>query len=300
MDVLQLTNAESPFFDAQLSGLRDVGVDCSVRTVGGEPSDRSPAEYVRFYPGVLRESIAPYDVVHANYGLLGPIALAQIRRPVVLTLWGSDVMGENRLVTSVSRFAARHSDAVVAPSRTLADRLDCSATIVPFGVDTDLFRPIPRAEARSEVGWGSDDRIVLFPYDVDRPVKNYDLARRVVDGADVEADLRTVSGVPYERMPYYMNASDALLVTSTRESGPMVVKEAAACNLPVVSTDVGFVSEVLDGVRNSGIGHTEADLADRLTDVLRTDRRSNGRDAVDVLSLAEMGRRLRTLYEYLD
>lgn len=299
MDVLQLTNAESPFFDAQLSGLRRAGVDCSVLTVDGDPGSRSAADYARFYPRVLRETATDYDVIHANYGLLGPVALAQTRRPVVLSLWGSDVMGESGLVTTISRFAARRSDAVVAPSQTLADHLDCPATVIPFGVDTGLFRPISRAEARAEVGWESDASVVLFPYDADRAVKNYDRARRVVDALAVDADLRTVSGVPYERMPYYMNASDALLITSDRESGPMVVKEAAACDVPVVSTDVGFASDALSGVRNSGVGRTEAELVARLERVLDSDRRSDGRETVDVLSLAEMGRRLRALYEYL-
>lgn len=297
MDALQLTNSQSPFFEAQLDGLARAGVDCTVATVEGTPKERSPLDYVRFYPAVLSYAANDFDVVHANYGLLGPVALAQPRRPVVLTLWGSDVMGEHALVTRASRFAARYADAVVAPSNALARALPVDSTVIPFGVDTHLFRPIPRDEARREVGWDSDARVVLFPYDPERPEKNYSLAEAVVARAREDVQLRTITGVPYERMPYYLNACDALLVTSRREAGPMTVKEAAACNVPVVSTDVGFVSEVLDGVEHSYVGTNADDLAAALDEVFSAGERSNGRDVVDVLSIEEMGTALRRLYE---
>lgn len=100
-------------------------------------------------------------------------------------------------------------------------------------------------------------------------------------------------------MPYYFNAADTLLLTSKYESGPMAVREAAACNVPVVSTSVGFVRDVLDGVSNSVVADDEASLADGLETVVSGDARSNGRDAVDGLGLDEMGDRLLDVYRRL-
>lgn len=299
MRALQLVNTRRSFFDQQVAVLEDAGVECTVLTVPGEhtaESNRSVLDYLRYQGEVLRSSLSDFDVIHANYGLLGPSALAQPRRPVVLTLWGSEVMGHAGWLDRTSRVSARWSDAVIVPSPAMTGGLDFEYDLVPFGVDTELFRPIPQADARERVGWDPDETVVLFPYPEGRTEKNYELAASVVDGLDVDADLRVVSGVPYERVPLYMNASDALLVTSDRESGPMVVKEAAACNLPVVSTDVGFVSQTLADVSGSAVCDSEAELVAALEDVLRDGSGSDGRSAVDDLGLERMGERILDVY----
>ena len=299
MKALQLVTNRRPFFDGQVRALEARGIDCTVVAVPGTYSPDSPRSvrhYAQFYLRTLRAALGDFDVIHANYGLVGPLALAQPRRPVVLTLWGTDLMGERDWLTRLSRESARLADATVLPSRAMASELEGSYTYVPFGVDTDRFRPIPRTIARDRVGWDRDRTVALFPYDPTRPEKNYDLARRVVDAAPVDVDLEVVSGVPYEEMPYYLNASDALLVTSTRESGPMVAKEAAACGTPVVSTDVGFVSDVPDATVGEGEGDLAAALAAAVDDRGRPD---GGRPAIDAeeYGLDRMGARLARLYE---
>lgn len=295
--VLQLVTTPRSFFDQQVRVLEERGVACTVVEVPRPTGGRGPGSYLRFYKRVLEET-APrsYDLVHVNYGLLGPIGLAQPIRPVVLTLWGSELKGDVGWLERTSRFAARHSDAVVVPTEGLARELSTPHTLVPFGVDTELFRPMDRATARERLGWDGEETIVLFPYDSERPVKNYPLARRVVERLPMDVELRTVSGRPYEEMPIVMNACDALLVTSRYESGPMVVREAAACNLPVVSTDVGFVAEVLANVENSYVARSEDELTTRLARVLRSGARSNGRTTVSHLGLDEMGERLLGVY----
>lgn len=298
LDVLQLVSTPRSFFDQQVRVLEDRGVRCTVVAVPRTGNGREVGDFGRFYARILREIAPPsgYDLVHANYGLIGPFALAQPIRPVVLTIWGSEVMGYSRRLDRITRFSARHSDAVIAPSTAVSRELETPHAVVPFGVDTELFRPLDRGEARATLGWDPDARIVLFPYDPDRAVKNYPLAKRVVERAAIDAELRTVSGLDYERMPYVMNASDALLVTSERESGPMVIKEAAACNLPVVSTDVGFAREVIGEVRYCTVGTSEADLIDGIERALESENRSNGRAVIDDLGLDRMGDRIATVY----
>ena len=302
MRVLQLYTSTRSFFEDQLRALEAVGVECTPLGVPGEfepGSYRSVTDYLRYVPQVLGHSLDGYDVIHANWGLLGPFALAQPARPVVLTLWGSDVMSDRRWLTELSRFGARHADATVLPSEAMRPALDGNGEQfhVPFGVDLDRFRPVDRETARERVGWETDRPVVLFPYDGTRPEKGYDRARRVVERADVDADLRTITGVPHEEMPDYMNASDVLLVASDRESGPMVVKEAAACNLPVVSTDVGFVRRTLSGVSHSYVRTDEAGLAAALEAAVEGPRRSDARAALEGLDLETMGERLVDVYE---
>jgi glycosyltransferase involved in cell wall biosynthesis len=298
MRVLQLATSRRSFFQNQVQVLEAQGVECETLIVPRpREGGRGPREYLSYYLQTLGRGIEDFDLVHVNYGLIGPLALAQPTRPVVFTPWGSDMMGSNWL-RHISDFTAQRSDAVISPSKSISRLLDVPHEYIPFGIDTDLFSPIDRETAREKVGWpmDTDERIVLFPYDPERPVKNYALAERVVSRVP-DATLKTVSGVPYEEMPTYMSASDALLVTSEHESGPMTVCEAAATNLPVVSRDVGFVTDVLGEVDQSAIANTEAELVSSLTGILSTGERSNGRSTIDRYSLDTLGRELVRVYQ---
>ena len=305
MHALQLvTNVDSRFFNQQVRYLEASGVRTTTLPVpgdryvsDGEVNQRSALDYLRLYPSVLRHSLRDYDLVHANYGLTAPAAVAQPSLPVVVSLWGSDLMGEFGWMSArVSRFA----DAVVVMSPEMARRLDIECHVIPHGVDLDRFSPIPTDEARTELGWDPDARHVLFPYSPERGVKNYPRAERVAGLArqqvDEPVELHTVTGVSHERMPVYMNAADALLITSRREGSPNSVKEAMACNLPVVSTDVGDVRDRLAGVSPSAVRTSDEGLADALADVLVAGERSDGREAAREISVERTNERLRDVY----
>jgi len=111
------------------------------------------------------------------------------------------------------------------------------------------------------------------------------------------AVLHAVTGVPHEEMPTHMNAADALLLTSKREGSPNSVKEAMACNLPVVATDVGDVADRLRDVTPSHVCRSDAELVDGLVDVLDRGVPSNGRAAIEPLGLERMAARIRDVYE---
>ncbi|MHB9286499.1 glycosyltransferase [Halobacteriales archaeon Cl-PHB] len=295
-----VTNPAAPFFQQQVASLEARGVTCDVLSPTGDhsPGDsRSLAGYVRLAVATLRESSSEYDLVHANYGLTAPAALAQVRLPVVLSLWGSDLHGRFGLA---SRTFARACDEVIVMTPEMASQLDRACHIIPHGVDFEVFRPIDRQTARETVGWPTDSRHVLFPYDPAREVKNYPLAADVVaavaDRFDETVDLRTVDDVPHGQMVHYLNAADALLLTSEREGSPNIVKEALACNVPVVSTDVGDVAFRLAGVSPSAACLSRDALVDALATVLRTDCRSDGRSSVRELSTEHTAARIEGVY----
>lgn len=305
MRVLNLTsNRMARFYVQQVDVLERLGVEQTTLSPPGNEhiqmdSDeaRSPLDYARFVPEVLSHVDADYDLIHANYGLSVPPALLQSKLPVVLSLWGSDLMGEYGWLCK--RLAAR-CDAVIVMSEDMAELLACEAYVIPHGVNFDRFRPIPRTEALETVGWDPEARNVLFPYPPNREVKDFPKARRVVAAVDdlleESVEIRTLSGVPHDEMPYYYNAADAMLMTSVHEGSPNSVKEALACNTPVVSVDVGDVRERLDGVDNAAVCDSEAELVSRLTTVLRSGERSNGREAIRELSLERMGERILEVY----
>jgi glycosyltransferase involved in cell wall biosynthesis len=305
MIVLNLVSTvNARFYEQQVKVLEDRGIDCTTATPPGdhlareEVTERSAGDYLRFIPEVISESLDGYDIVHANYGLTAPAALAQVRLPVVLSLWGSDLMGEYGWL---AKQCARYCEAVIVMSDEMARELSEPCHVIPHGIDMDRFAPRPREEVRAQLGWDPEARHVLFPYPPSHEVKNHPRAERVVERAsglvDADVNLQVVYGVPHVEVPTYMNASDALVLTSDREGSPNSVKEALSCNLPVVSTDVGDVAERLDGVSPSHVSDDDDELVSALADVLADPRRSNGREAVRDISLNQMGERIEDVYE---
>ena len=308
MRVMRLvTTPEKSFFEGETAALEAAGVDLTTVPVPGENtahstdatgSDyRSALDYLRHAASTFRHSFGDYDLVHASYGLTGPAALAQPNLPVVLTLWGSDLMGR---FGPVSRWCARRSDAVIVMSGEMAETLGQPCHVIPHGIDIERFSPRPPEAARAELGWSGAARHVFFPYPRKRAVKDFPRAERVVarvrERLDAPVELHVAEGIPYDRMPLHMNAADALLLTSEREGMPNTVKEALACDLPVVSTDVGDVAAWIEAVEPSAVGRTDDELVAALAEVLSRRERSNGREAVRQLAWPRVADRILGVY----
>ena len=144
-------------------------------------------------------------------------------------------------------------------------------------------------------------------------MKGYDVFRAVLERvgarrADAEELILTEPGTSYERVVAKLNAADVLLFTSRRgaEGSPTVVKEALAVGLPVVSTDVGDVTEMLLGVDPGGVVAWPADtvsqdawveaLALRVGAILDAGRRSDGREKRSRLRQEEVASKLLAIY----
>jgi glycosyltransferase involved in cell wall biosynthesis len=301
-----ITSHTSPCFQKQVSTLEAMGVQCDTLSISDarEQTDesikrRSVFEYGRFYTSAFKRSFGEYDLLHANYGLTAPPAVLQPNLPVVLSLWGSDLMGQ---FGEVSKQCAKLADEVIVMNDAMAAKLDCDSHVVPHGIDTERFHPISREDARDEIGWDQDERYVLFPYPPSRKVKDHPRAERVMGAVserfDGDVTLRTMSDVDHDRVYLYMNAADVLLLTSRREGSPNTVKEALACNLPVVSTDVGDVRTQLDGVSPSAVCDGDRELVDELVDVLDAGERPDSHEKVQrEMSIDRMGERILDVYE---
>ena len=305
MDVLTLTTyADAPFMTQQMAALEERGVSFTTLPVAGEVAadvDRSPIDYLRTVPRVSKAVRAgDYDLIHAHYGLTGPLALTQLRTPVVLSLWGSDVHGP---VAPISRVAARLCDEVVVMSEEMAAALGVDCRVIPDGVDLERFQPEPQAQAKRRVGWDDDTDVanVLFPYPPAREVKNYSRAERIVTVVDNLLErpvrFRTVHGVAHDAVADYMNAADALVLTSDSEGSPNSVKEALACNCPVVATDVGDVRERLAGVEPSHVATSDEGLVRGLMAIIERGERSNGREAAREVSIDRTADLMLAVYE---
>jgi glycosyltransferase involved in cell wall biosynthesis len=210
-----------------------------------------------------------YDIVHAHYGISGVPALFRWRTPLVITLHGSDAL-VGSIEPLICRLVCKLADAVIVVSKNIAARIH--GEIIPCGVDCEKFMPRDRIEARSRLGLPFEKQLVLFPYDPRRRVKRFDLATEAVkrlksSGHDI--DLLVVSNVTGDEMPWYYSAADVMILCSDSEGSPCAVKEALACNIPVVSTNVGDVMETMHGVSGTVVCEQKADaLAQGLENLL--------------------------------
>ena len=189
-----------------------------------------------------------FDVVHAHFGLTAWSALAVPAHTRALTLHGTDLRHpRTRLLTLA---ALGSVDLLAVVSAALADELPARAArraeVLPCGVEVERFHPLPRPEARAELGLDARGRYALFAADPARPEKRYD--RAVELAADAGAELLTLGGVEPARVPLLVNAANAVLVPSEREGFGLAVLEALACDVPVLATPVGVHEQALAGV----------------------------------------------------
>jgi glycosyltransferase involved in cell wall biosynthesis len=202
----------------------------------------------------------------------------------------------------LGQLVARKAEEVIVVSAHLAEYLpQRTYHVIPSGINPDLFRPIPLEKAREKLNLSLNKRLVLFAANPGNARKRYKLAQEGVAllNASVDAELIVANGVPYETMPLYMNACDVLLLTSMHEGSPNVVKEALACNLPVVSVDVGDVRQRIGPVAGCVVCPDDRPetIAMALEHVLERKGRVNGRSAVQDLDEHLFTQKVIAVYE---
>ena len=245
--------------------------------------------------------------------------IAYRRAPILLSYLGLDLLGaphgdrsasssfRSRINARILRRSASLMSRTITKSaemhRTLPRACRSRDDVVPSGVDDSLFVPMPRAHARDILGWDAEARIVLFGGIPGVRGKRLWLAEAACDVAAQRlpnVQLKKLGGIDPTVVPLMMNGADCLILPSVAEGSPNVIKEALMCNLPVVSTDVGDVRSLLDGVSPSWIceGSVEA-LADAVCDCLLEPRRSNGRSKADRLSTRAIATRVLSIYDQM-
>lgn len=247
----------APFVNEQRDALLHAGVE----VVDYAHTAHGIANYMKWVPKLHRaiKEIKP-DVVHAHFGLTGLLAsLAAIGTgvPVVVTYHGCDI--NDKKLRPFSRMAMRLAAwNIFVSKRQMVNAYGTEARaakakkggVMACGIDIRMFDKSQVDEAWFEAKFGKGDK-VLFGGDFERAVKDPALAMQVIEDLRFKiADLELIEmkGYTREQVVTLMYKCKALLLTSIREGSPQVVKEAMACDCPIVSVDVGDVSERLEGL----------------------------------------------------
>ena len=233
-----------------------------------------------------------YDVVHSHYWLsswVGRELSQELAIPHVVTFHtlslikmqsraGEEEQSERSVIETkviatadrIIAFSPHERDAMARLYAADANKI----TLVPCGVDLEVFRPLNQKDVRSSLGLNGE-KILLYVGRVE-PIKGLDLlvetaaqmdsedgVRMIVVGADVNGDremdrvrqlarekdledkIDFVGQVDHDDLPLYYNAADVCVVPSYYESFGLVALESMACGTPVVATRVGGLSTII-------------------------------------------------------
>jgi len=325
MRILAVTNmypsesssARGVFVHEQVKGLRAIGLD--VRVLFVDRRREGPLAYYRMHDKIS-SAVAEFDpdAIHVMYGgvMADQVARRHHVRPIVVTFHGSDLLGENlsgwtreiisRYGVHCSRRAARVAESVIVVARHLTGALKGAASpdkthVIPCGIDLERFQRMDPLVCKQKLGWSAGSFHVLFASSNGDPVKRPWLAKAAVaqmSNADRPPELHYLTGISNADVPVWLNASDVLLLTSRHEGSPTVVKEALACGLPVVSTDVGDVAERIEGIEGCHLAKSDpADLAAKLVSVRQRAQRLDCEVRLKELSILSIAHRLKQCYE---
>jgi len=301
------------FVKTQVESFIAAGIDCEVCVLEGH----GIFKYVRgwFQIRKLTKSV-PFDLIHAHFAYCGFVSLGH-GLPVVTSFLGSDTYGFPRqdgvyplfsriFHKTLSRFVVLHSIESIVKSSEMNSILGLNLHVVPNGVDCAKFRPLPRYDRdnlRRELGLETETKYILFVADPEILRKRYSLASDSVHIAahklNLSIKLLILNNKPHDEIILYMQVCDMLVMTSSKEGSPNVVKEALATNMAVVSVEVGDVKEWMRGV--SGCRVTTDDrpetIGAAIVELLLSSEEREGRKAVESITIEAVAARIISIYK---
>ena len=304
------------YINIAAGGLRSLGVDLHLEFLGNLRSIRNlqrARQRVR--------ALAPgFDVIHAQYGSACALATAAAAGcPKVLTLRGNDWSVGNRsafqfvhtrLARAMTRWALPEYDCVAVVSERMgrevtADFPQLEMLPLPSPVNLDKFVLRDRAEARRSLGCAAEgEKWVLFnALSLNDPVKRFPLARAAFELARKKHPglrLKLATEMPHEDIRVLVSACDLILLTSETEGWPNCIKEALACNVPFVATDVGDLSAIARQESSCRVcAATPQALAEGICASLEAGPATSLRRHIEGMSLPVLSRRLLETYTRL-
>lgn len=272
----------SPFIKEQMDSLTKMGIEFSLFQI----NKRGILGYLLNLKPFRRtvKQIKP-DLIHAHYGLSALLANMQFSVPVVTTFHGSDINDRN--ILKYSKLAHRLSVASIFVEKSMKQRIAKydKGIIIPCGVETAVFVPIPKLEASNYTALDSGSINILFSSAFDNPVKNYPLAVKACNIAEEKTGKRInlieLKGYTREQVNLLMNVADCVLLTSFSEGSPQFIKEAMACNCPIISTNVGDVKELIEDIEGCYVtGFSAEEISEKIKLVLNSGKRIESRDKI--------------------
>ena len=276
----------SPIVKAQGESLKNNGIELEYFVITGKGLKGYLKNVFRLRKYLKAKN---FDIVHSHFFLSSLVATLSKPNRLVVSLMGGDVYEKLFWKILINLLASRW-DALIVKSEKMKQVLGLDdLNIIPNGVKIDSFYPIDQKAAREKLHWGNK-KYILFDSNPSRPEKKFELAKKAVESLkDIDIELVTLNHIPHDQIVYYLNATNLLLMTSKYEGSPNIIKEAMACNCPLVSTDVGDVRWVIGNTNGCYLASFDyKDVAQKIKKALQFSEKcgkTTGRDRITELNL---------------
>ena len=211
------------------------------------------------------------NCIHSHYSLsafVSTVALFFVRSKIkhVVSLMGSDAQSKGWKKYLIRLFQKKYWSHTIVKSESMARQLDLKGyDVIPNGVDLNIIKSNDQLDSIKLNN-------VLFIADPSRYSKNFPLAQKSIDIAmlsNQKINFLIKFNLTHNDVIKLLNSSSCLLLTSRWEGSPNIVKEAMACNLPIVSTNVGDVEWLLEGVEGCFVvNHNENEIGKAILNAL--------------------------------
>jgi len=204
------------------------------------------------------------DIVHAHYGLSAVIAELQSLVPVVTTFHNGEWhKWWVNLISSLMALRAKHLIYVAPHIRDKMYIKHPHYSILPCGVNMQEVKQTDYFVARKTLGFEDGKKYILFGGAFSNKRKNVTLLREALSFGNLKAEVMEMKGMDRKTVALYMSGCDLFALPTHDEGSPQALKEAMACNCPIVATDcadIAFLLGNLDGhylLSNKGEGKAE-------------------------------------------
>lgn len=240
-----------------------------------------------------------YNLVHAHNMPSGLFSRLQLKLPLVVTFHGSDI--NVKLYRMISNILSKFTSHNILVSKQQYSKLlfPTKTTVVPCGIDLEIFSPLFQNEAKEKLNLDSSKTYILFSSAFDKKIKNYSLAKaalKYVPDSEIEiVELKNKSRIDVNLL---LNACDMLLLTSFSEGSPQIIKEAMACNCPIVASDTGDIKEVIGNTEGCYItSFVPKDVAEKIKKALDFGKRTDGREKIKHLDVKIIAQKIIGVYK---
>jgi teichuronic acid biosynthesis glycosyltransferase TuaC len=301
MNILIVCSANSgkimPFITEQGYKLVEFGCDVDYFTITSK-GVKGYLSHLRKLREVLKTK--KYDIVHAHFGLSGALAVIQRKVPVVITFHnGETLTRKGNLISSVASLFSAYNIYVAEHIYKLTYfKKARKSLILPCGINFDELQLIAKDEARKQMGLSDDSINIIFGGIFANLRKNVALAQKAIDlTGRKDIQLIELKGYNRKQVNALLCAADLMLLPTKSEGSPQIVKEAMACNCPIVATDVADIKVLLNNTEGTYLtSFSPQDVADKIIQAIAFGKRTKGREFIQQYDNIVIVRQIMELY----
>ena len=303
-----------PLILNSIKGFEKLNIEIQLEYLGNLRSTKNIFNKIKY----LKKASKDYDLIHSQYGSMCSYIGSFIKnKPKIISLHGSDFnvnagnIELNNFHTRLARFlslrAMLHYDHIISVSKRMKNEIENifpfkRVSSIPYPIIMEDFYPINKELAREKLNIGLDKILILFNIaNINASVKRFTLAKEAVTLVQKKLSnvkLHIVNNVSYSAVPLHVNACNLILLTSKSEGWPNAIKEALACNIPFVSTDVSDLSYIADKEESCKISEPIAsEISKNILNVINYNKKIDLRKYVQDMDIQNTCNKIENLYK---